>query len=140
MPKKKEEKNNEEVENKELVEVDENEELEDDGIPEGWTPIEVPTITLNDEKGEPVTFQFLDEELYEDEYYLIVTPIDPNLGEEDAGVVYIFREEEDENSAETVYTSVDDTKTAEIVYGIFKEKFRENFDFVEDEKAKKEKK
>ena len=138
MPKKNEEKKNENVEEKkELVKAEEGNESE---IPEGWNPIEIPTITLNDENGNPVTFQFLDEELYEDDYYLIVTPLDPNLGEEDAGVVYIFKEEEDENSTETVYTSVDDTKLAEIIYGIFKEKFKENFDFMEDEKAKKEKK
>ena len=54
-------------------------------------------------------------------------------GEEDDGEVVILKvEDSDEESDEESYVSVDDEDTLMKVFNIFKEKFKDEFDFVDD--------
>ena len=54
-------------------------------------------------------------------------------GEEDEGEVVILKVEdnEDEDSEEESYVSVEDEETLNKVFEIFKEKFKDDFDFVD---------
>ena len=88
-------------------------------------------VILNDENGNEVKFEFLDlVELDNEEYVLL--PINDD-GEEDEGEVVILKIEdnEDENSEEESYVSVEDEAILNQVFEIFKEKFKNDFDFVD---------
>ena len=89
-------------------------------------------IVLNDENGEEVKFEFLDLVEYEQEEYVILLPI-TNEGEEDLGEVVILKVEETESEDEESYVSVDDEETLNQVFEIFKEKFKDEFNFVDEE-------
>ncbi|MCI8965012.1 MAG: DUF1292 domain-containing protein [Clostridia bacterium] len=89
-------------------------------------------IVLNDENGEEVQFEFLDLVEYEQEEYVILLPI-TNEGEEDLGEVVILKVEETESEDEESYVSVDDEETLNQVFEIFKEKFKDEFNFVDEE-------
>ena len=91
-------------------------------------------ITLNDESGNEVKFEFLDLVEYENEQYVVLLPV-LEEGEEDDGEVVILKVEdtdEDEDADEESYVSVDDEETLMHVFNIFKEKFKDEFDFVDD--------
>lgn len=89
-------------------------------------------IILNDESGNEVKFEFLDLIEYENEQYVVLLPV-LEEGEEDDGEVVILKvEDTDEDSDEESYVSVDDEETLMHVFNIFKEKFKDEFDFVDD--------
>ena len=89
-------------------------------------------ITLNDESGAEVKFEFLDLVELENEQYVVLLPV-LEEGEEDDGEVVILKvEDSDEESDEESYVSVDDEETLMQVFNIFKEKFKDEFDFVDD--------
>ena len=89
-------------------------------------------ITLNDEDGNEVKFEFLDLIELEDEQYVVLLPV-LEEGEEDDGEVVILKVEDndDEDSEEESYVSVEDEETLNKVFEIFKEKFKDDFDFVD---------
>lgn len=88
-------------------------------------------ISLNDENGNEVKFEFLDLVEYEGEQYVVLLPV-LEEGEEDDGEVVILRvEDSDDESEEEAYVSVDDEETLMKVFNIFKEKFKDEFDFVD---------
>ena len=88
-------------------------------------------ISLNDENGNEVKFEFLDLVEYEGEQYVVLLPV-LEEGEEDDGEVVILRvEDSDDESEEEAYVSVDDEETLMKVFNIFKEKFNDEFDFVD---------
>ena len=89
-------------------------------------------IVLNDENGEEVQFEFLDLVEYEQEEYVILLPI-TNEGEEDLGEVVILKVEETESEDEESYVSIEDEETLNKVFEIFKEKFKDEFNFVDEE-------
>lgn len=90
-------------------------------------------ITLNDENGDEVKFEFLDLIELDEEQYVVLLPI-LEEGEEDDGEVVILRvEDSEENSEEESYVSVENEETLMKVFEIFKEKFKEEFDFVDNE-------
>ena len=90
-------------------------------------------ITLNNENGEEVNFEFLDLIELDNEEYVVLLPI-VEEGEEDDGEVVILKiEDTDENSDEESYVSVEDEETLMKVFNIFKEKFKDEFDFVDEE-------
>ena len=90
-------------------------------------------ITLNDENGDEVKFEFLDLVEYEGEEYVVLLPILED-GEEDDGEVVILKvEDTDDESEEESYVSVDNEETLMQVFNIFKEKFKDEFDFVDGE-------
>ena len=89
-------------------------------------------VILNDEEGNEVKFEFLDLVELDDEEYVVLLPI-TDEGEEDEGEVVILKIEdnEDENSEEESYVSVEDEAILNQVFEIFKEKFKNDFDFVD---------
>ena len=88
-------------------------------------------VILNDEDGNEVRFEFLDLVELEDEEYVVLLPV-AEEGEEEEGEVVILKVEDiDEDSDEESYVSVDDDETLNRVFEIFKEKFKDDFDFVD---------
>ena len=89
-------------------------------------------ITLNDENGNEVKFEFLDLIEYNDEEYVVLLPMDSE--EDDDGEVVILRlEDTDEDSEEESYVSVEDEDILMEVFNIFKDKFKEEFNFTDGE-------
>ena len=89
-------------------------------------------VILNDENGNEVKFEFLDLVELDNEEYVVLLPINDD-GEEDEGEVVILKIEdnEDENSEEESYVSVEDEEILNKVFEIFKERFKDDFDFVD---------
>ena len=87
-------------------------------------------IVLNDENGDEVKFEFLDLIELDGEEYVVLLP----TGEkEDADEVVILRVEDTDSEDEESYVSVDDEETLNVVFEMFKEKFKDEFDFVDEE-------
>lgn len=90
-------------------------------------------VVLNDEDGNEIRFEFLDLIEYESEDYVVLLPVLED-GEEDDGEVVILKvDDSEENSEEESYVSVDDEETLTAVFEIFKEKFKEEFNFTDGE-------
>ena len=88
-------------------------------------------VILNDEDGNEVKFEFLDLIDLEDEEYVVLLPV-TDEGEEDEGEVVILKvEDNDDEDSEESYVSVEDEDTLNKVFEIFKEKFKDDFDFVD---------
>ena len=88
-------------------------------------------VVLNDEDGNEVKFEFLDLVELDEEEYVVLLPVTEN-GEEDEGEVVILKiEDTDEETDEESYVSVEDEDTLNKVFEIFKEKFKDEFDFVD---------
>ena len=89
-------------------------------------------VILNDEEGNEVKFEFLDLIELDEEEYVVLLPVDEE-GEEDEGEVVILKVEDsdDEESDEESYVSVEDEEVLNKVFEIFKEKFKNDFDFVD---------
>ena len=85
-------------------------------------------IVLNDEEGNEAEFEFLDLIEFEGEEYVVLLPVDES---EDAGEVVILKVEDTESEDEESYVSVDDQETLNTVFEIFKEKFKDDFNFVD---------
>ena len=85
-------------------------------------------IILNDDGGNEVKFEFLDLIKYEDEDYVVLLPV-PEEGAEEDNEVVILKLEETESEDEESYVSVDDEETLTAVFEIFKEKFKDEFNF-----------
>lgn len=87
-------------------------------------------IILSDENGEDVQFEFLDLIEYDSEEYVILLPV-VEEGEEDDGEVVILKVENSGEEDES-YTSVDDEEVLTTVFDIFKEKFKDEFNFTDE--------
>lgn len=87
-------------------------------------------IILNDEEGKEVKFEFLDLIEYENEEYVILLPADE---EEESDEVVILKVEDTDSEEEESYVSVDDEDVLNEVFEIFKEKFKDEFDFVDED-------
>ena len=87
-------------------------------------------IILNDENGNEVKFEFLDLMEYEGEEYIILLPTEEG---EDIDEVVILKVEdvEDDPDMET-YVSIDDEDTLNAVFEMFKEKFKDEFNFIDE--------
>ncbi len=85
-------------------------------------------IILNDEEGNEVEFEFLDLIEFEGEEYVVLLPVEET---EDAGEVVILKLEDTESEDEESYVSVDDEEVLNKVFEIFKEKFKDDFNFVD---------
>ena len=84
------------------------------------------TIILNDENGEEILFEFLDLIEYNREEYIILLPKDES---DDAGEVVILKVDKTDSEDEEAYSSVDDEETLQAVFNIFREKFKDEFNF-----------
>ena len=84
---------------------------------------ETSILTLSDENGNDVDFEYLDCIDYQDKEYLVLMP-----AEEDSNEIVILEvepvDEENEN-----YLSVDDEAVLNAVYEIFKEKYKDVLTF-----------
>lgn len=89
-------------------------------------------VILNDEDGNEVKFEFLDLVELNEEEYVVLLPVTEE-GEEDEGEVVILKVEDndDEESEEESYVSVEDEDVLNQVFEIFKERFKDEFDFVD---------
>lgn len=83
-------------------------------------------IILHDENGEEVQFEFLDLIEYDSEEYVVLLPL---AEEDDSGEVVILKVEPTENPEEESYVSVSDDDVLMTVFEIFKEKFKDEFNF-----------
>ena len=90
-------------------------------------------IILNDENGNEVQFEFLDLIEYESEEYVVLLPVEEGEDEDDGEVVILKVDDSDENSDEESYISVDDENTLTAVFEIFKDKFKDEFNFTDGE-------
>ena len=89
-------------------------------------------VTLKDEDGNDVKFEFLDLIDYEGEEYVVLLPAEETEDSEPDEVVILQLEKgSDENSEEETYVSVDDEEVLNAVFEIFKEKFKDEFNFVD---------
>ena len=86
-------------------------------LPEEETSI----LTLTDENGQDVDFEYLDCIAYQDKEYLVLMP----EGEDEIVIMEIEPvDEENEN-----YLAVEDEAVLDAVYAIFKEKFKDILTF-----------
>lgn len=88
-------------------------------------------VVLNDENGNEIRFEFLDLIEYESEEYVVLLPVDDE-GENDDGEVVILRLEDSDTDEES-YVSVDDEGVLNAVFDIFKDKFKDEFNFTDGE-------
>lgn len=82
-------------------------------------------ITLNDESGNEVQFEFLDLVEYDNEEYVVLLPTD----DEEDGEVVILKVEALDDDTEN-YVSVEDDNVLQAVFQIFKDKFADEFNFA----------
>lgn len=88
-------------------------------------------IVLNDENGEEARFEFLDLIDLDDEEYVVLLPAD-DTEDEGAGEVVILKVEDSEDGSDLEsYVSVENEETLNRVFDIFKDKFKDEFDFVD---------
>ena len=101
------------------------------------TPVEeeIEIITLTDENNEDMDFELLDEIDYEgNRYVVLLPPVEDVEGEEDNEdeEVLILQVEDDGDEENESYVFVDDDDILSAVFDIFKEKFKDEFDFTEE--------
>lgn len=83
-------------------------------------------IVLNDDEGNEIEFEFLDLVEYNSNEYVVLLPAD-----DDADEVVILQVEDAGEDTES-YTSVDDEETLTAVFEIFKDKFKDEFNFTDE--------
>ena len=79
-------------------------------------------ITLTDEDGKESNFELLDLVELDNEEYVVLLPVDDEESEEPGEVVILKVEDSDDDSDEETLTKV---------FEIFKDKFKNEFDFVD---------
>lgn len=87
-------------------------------------------VILNDEDGNEVEFEFLDLIEYNSEEYVILLPVEET---EEAGEVVILKVEQTENEDEESYVGVEDEDELNAVFAIFKDKFKDEFNFIDED-------
>ena len=90
-------------------------------------------VILNDEEGNEVKFEFLDLVELDNEEYVVLLPVTAEGEEEEGEVVILKVEDNDEDSEEESYVSVENEETLMKVFNIFKDKFKDEFDFVDSD-------
>ena len=84
-------------------------------------------ILLNDENGSEHPFEFLDLIEYEGDEYVVLLPADDPEADE---VVILMLEDSDDEELEN-YVSVDDEETLRAVFDIFRERYKDEFNFLD---------
>lgn len=87
-------------------------------------------IILNDENGNEVKFEFLDLMEYEGEEYIILLPTEE--GEDNDEVVILKVEDVEDDPDMETYVSIDDEDTLNAVFEMFKEKFKDEYNFIDE--------
>ena len=83
-------------------------------------------VVLTDENGNDLEFEWLDTITYNDEFYIVLLPLDDDADE----VVILLMEYNGEGEPEN-FLPVEDEETLQAVYEIFQEKNKDKFDFVD---------
>ena len=84
---------------------------------------EVSVLTLTDENGDEIAFEYLDCIEYEGKEYLVLMPMDEEEGE----VVILEVEPVDEENEN--YLAIEDEALLNTIFEIFKEKFKDQLVF-----------
>jgi len=87
---------------------------------------EVSTLTLIDEQGEEIVFEYLDCIEYEGKEYLVLTPMD-----DESGQIVILEVQPVDEEIEN-YVAVESEQILDAVYAIFKERYKDILTFAED--------
>lgn len=85
---------------------------------------EAEIITLEDDLGNEQDFEFLDVVEYDGDEYIILLPVE----EEEQSEVMILRIESVDDESEN-YVGIDDEDVLQKVFDIFKERYKDDFDF-----------
>jgi hypothetical protein len=107
--------------------------MDEEKLNEEIEEMETASIMLTDEDGKDTMFEFLDLIKYEDNEYIVLSPQyeEGEEPEDEEGHVVILRlDEETEDGGET-YSSVDDDNIIDAVYTIFKEKWKNKYNFID---------
>ena len=86
---------------------------------------EVIILTLHDDEGNEEQFELLDLVDYQDKQYIVLFPVE----DDDMEIVILQVEEIEGNDEEEAYVAVEDEAILDSVYGIFKERFKDEFEF-----------
>ena len=86
------------------------------------------TIVLTDEDGNEAEFEFLDHVGLDGEEYVVLLPDDEP---EEGGEVVTLKIEDTDNPENDSYEPVDNDDTLNKVFGIFKERFADEFSFTD---------
>ncbi|MBP3285143.1 MAG: DUF1292 domain-containing protein [Clostridia bacterium] len=81
-------------------------------------------VVLTDDEGNDVEFEWLDTVEYNGNQYIVVIPTD-----DDAEDVVILRMEK--NDEEETFVGLEDEKEVNEVFDVFKEKNKENYEFID---------
>ena len=93
-------------------------------------------LLLSDEDGNDVQFEFLDLIDYDEEEYVVLLPVEDE-SEDEIGEVVILKVEQTESEDQESYVGVEDEEVLNKVFEIFKEKFKDEFDYVDDDEENK---
>ena len=84
-------------------------------------------VVLNDEDGEEIRFEFLDLIEYKGGEDVVLLPCDDPEGEE----VVILQVESNEEEDTESYVAIEDEDILSAVFEIFKENFKDEFNFID---------
>ena len=82
-------------------------------------------LTLTDEDGESIDFEYLDSVDYEGKEYLVLMPA------EEAATEIVILEVEPVDEENENYLAVEDEATLDAVYAIFKERYKDVLNFAD---------
>lgn len=83
-------------------------------------------IVLEDEDGNEVEFTLGDKVVYEGKEYVVLLPV----AEDDNGIVILEYEEGGDEEGD-LYSDVEDEDVLNAVFDMFKEKYKDEFDFID---------
>ena len=86
---------------------------------------EVTILTLHDDEGNEEQFELLDLVDYQDKQYIVLFPVE----DDDMEIVILQVEEIEGNDEEEAYVAVEDEAILDSVYSIFKDRFKDEFEF-----------
>lgn len=92
-------------------------------------------ITLKDETGKDLKFEFLDLIEYNNENYVVLLPVAEDGTEEGEEVVILREEGLTEDGEDESYGTVEDEAVLNQVFEIFKDKFKDEFLFQDEDEA-----
>ena len=90
-------------------------------------------IILNDENGDPVYFEFLDLIPYEGEEYVVLLPVDENDEPKGEEIIILKIQPHPDDPELEEYVPVESEQILQEVFGLFRDKFRDLYDFQEPE-------
>lgn len=88
--------------------------------------LEEEIVVLEDEDGNEVEFELGDKVVYEGKEYVVLLPLD----EDDSGIVILEYQEGGDEEGD-LYLDVEDESVLNAVFDMFKEKYADEFDFVD---------